>query len=148
MAKESIKEEASEGIKIISVVSFVIAGILFALSLFLVRFGEGIGNMSTTDKAVLAVLVQQGIPIPSTANLVFMGIVFLALSIFLYFLGRDLLNMKNWARIASGVIAVILLLLSIFSLINGVWSSILLIIITGLVSWYLLLNKKVTRQFN
>ena len=137
MAKESIKEEASEGVKILSVVSFVIAGILFASSLFLIRFGEGLGNMSATDKAVL---VQQGIPIPGTANLVFMGIIFLALSIFLYFLGRDLSNMKNWARIAGGVIAVILLLLSIFSLINGVWSSILLIIITGLIVWYLLLN--------
>lgn len=143
MQKES-KEKNLEGLKIISVLSFVLTGIAFILGIFFVKFGESIAKMSITEKELI---VQQGIPLPGVSNIILMGIVLLVLSVLLYYLGRDLSKLKNWARICGGVIAVLFFIISITSLFNQIWSSIILLIISGTISWYLLINKKVRKQF-
>ena len=144
MQKE-VKKFVPEGVKVISTVSFIFTGLLAFLGLFLIKFSESMSKMSQAD---LSLIAQQGIPFPSTGNLLSMGIVLLILSIFVYYLGRDLLNFKNWARVGIGIISVLITIMSLISVINKNWSNIILLIIGGIITWYLLINKKIKKQFN
>lgn len=144
MQKE-IKKSAPEGVKVISTISFIFTGLMAFLGLFLLKFSESMSKMSPSD---LSLIAQQGIPLPSTGNLFSLGVILLILSVFLYYLGRDLLNLKNWARMGVGVISALIAVISLLSVINKNWSNIILLIIGGIITWYLLINKDIKKQFN
>jgi hypothetical protein len=143
MQKE-IEKEVPEGVKIISVVSYTLTGILFILGLFSIKFGETISSISDADKAVFS---TSQMTLPSSANMVWLGIIFIILAVFLYFIGRDIAKFKNWARIAGGIVSLLIFIMSIINLFQGSLSSLILLIVSGIIVWYLFLNKKVLKQF-
>lgn len=142
--KKETEKEIPEGVKILSVVAFVCTAIFFIFGIISFKFGENMGDLSDAEKSLIS---QQGIPTPSTPTFVIVGIVLIVLSVVFYFIGRDLLKSKKWAKIALIVISALLILLNILSLISGSWSPIIMILVNGLVVWYLAYSKPAKNFF-
>jgi len=148
MKKEISKEISKnipEGVRVISVISFVLVGILLLAGIGFVNFGESFSKMADADKATLA---QQGISLPGSSTLVSIGILFLIIGVLFYFVGRDLLCGKKWAMMVIVILSIIFLILALWSLIQGRFSSIISVVIEGLIIWYLIIRKETKTFFN
>ena len=75
------------------------------------------------------------------------GILFLAFAVLGFFLGRGLWKGQNWARIVVIIFAVIGVISGIITLIGGDFSSIIGLVINGLIGWYLIFNANVKQAF-
>ena len=125
------------GVKIISILYYVYAGLLVSFVL-LFFFGAGlIGSISPGLAVLGAVLGIVSI------------VIFSPLAILSFFIGRGLWRGKNWARLTAGILSILGVLSSLFSIIVGsfVWGAVWLVI-NGPIVWYLLLNEDVKAAFH
>jgi len=64
-----------------------------------------------------------------------------------FFIGRGLWNGKNWARIFVLVISWLAVIASFFSLFSGNFTSLIILIIYGVIIWYMQFRKEVKDYF-
>ena len=90
--KKSINENRSvrdvpEGVKILAVFCFVGAFISFLVGGFLFSFSDNVSQNA-------ALFIQQGMAIPSSITLIFLGIVLLGFAVLEYFIAREVLKLS------------------------------------------------------
>lgn len=124
------KNNIPEGVWILSVVLF--AGAL--LSLFMAFWMFNTADQFATFAAQLA---QYGDI--SQATFVNLGLLFVALALVSYFIGRGLLKLQNRARIALILLVILTLAMSIYSLFTSsqIYSNVFTLIINAAILWYL-----------
>ncbi len=122
------------GVKIISILYYIGAAmsVIFAI-LLLVGVGTFLANLS-----ILAIF---------SGLLYFTGILFLGMAVLDFFIARGLWRAQKWARIIVIVFAILAVLGGIVSLIGGNFSSIITLVISGLIGGYLLFSKSVKQVF-
>ncbi|MFH1238379.1 MAG: hypothetical protein ABIH79_01470 [archaeon] len=134
--KKSIKESTSaqdvpEGIKILAVFCFIGAFISFIVGGFLFSFADNVSQNA-------AIFVEQGIEIPSPMTLILFGIVLLGFAVFEYFLAKEILKLKNWAKNALVILSVFGIIAAIVNIKEKFTSSgIFSLLMNGLIIWYL-----------
>jgi hypothetical protein len=130
-------KQVPTGVKIISVLYYIgaVASLLFGI---LMIVGAG----------ALGALIEN-IPFAALFGGLFvvLGIVMIALAVLSFFIGRGLWKGQKWARIIVIIFAILGLIGAIFNLINGQWSSIISLIINGVIGYYLLFSKSVKAAF-
>jgi len=134
-------KEAPEGVKILAFVYF--AGALVLMLLGMTAFSLADSIRSSDPAALAAANLGQ-----ANFGLVFAAGIFLILfAILEYFVGRDILQAKDWARMVMGLFSVISLVFAIRSIADGIYASGLSgIALNGLVLWYLFF-KDSTKKF-
>jgi hypothetical protein len=133
--------EAPEGIKILAVLYFISALAIMLIGMFAFSFAD---SAKTIDPSMLT---MAGIILPSSGIIVFIGLVFVAISILCYFLAKGLLAAKLWAKITVGIVVSLSIVLGIKSIFNGIYfGSLSSIIVSGLILWYLFF-KESTKKF-
>jgi len=81
------------------------------------------------------------------AAFVFVGIILLIFGVLGIFIGRGLWKGQNWARILAIIFAILGLLSAIMGIVTGDFSSIVGLIIHGVIGGYLLFNVGVKQAF-
>ena len=84
----------------------------------------------------------------SNGLIILSGFVFLAIALLYFFVGKDLLRRKNWARTAAIVISGISALFNLYSLITGSIVSVVMLVINAAIVAYFLLNKEAKKNFS
>ncbi|MBS3153637.1 DUF2127 domain-containing protein [Candidatus Woesearchaeota archaeon] len=84
----------------------------------------------------------------SNGLIILSGFVFLAIALLYFFVGKDLLRRKNWARTAAIVISGISALFNLYSLITGSIVSAVMLVINAAIVAYFLLNKEAKKNFS
>jgi len=149
VVRRKVSSGAPVGVKIISVIAFIKAGILLivGIALFLggligtaVLSGVGIeklieltgGNNDPITGIVASAIV---------GSLIVSGIIVIVLSVLAYYVGRGLWDGRNWARIVVIVLSVITFISAIGSL------DIFSIIVGGVIGGYMWFGNDVKRYF-
>jgi len=134
---------AREGIptlvKVISILYYVMAGLLVLLGLSFI-FGGGYLNSILQSIPILNILGILG-----SALLVFAGVVMILFGILDFFIGRGLWHTKNWARILVIVFAILGILASFNSLTTAV--GIISLLYNLAIGGYLLFSKEAKKAF-
>lgn len=146
------KKNIPEGVWILSVLSFVGAGlsIMFGwLALSAYDLLRGTKGYPLVETVVTAVGPEQNITgYISPGAILGIGILLIGLGILSYYIARGLLKSQNWSRIVLAILSVLGIILTIISLKNVVYlTSIVSILINGLIVWYLLKKESVKRYF-
>ncbi len=124
------------GVKILSVLSYIAAGFLVIAAL-----------LAFVDAGFIANI--PGLAALGAGAAVIFGIMFLALGVVDFFIARGLWKGQNWARILLLIFMAIGILYSIGMLfIREILTSLINIVIDGLIGWYLLFNKNVKKFFS
>ena len=134
-------KEAPEGVKILAFVYF--AGALALMILGITAFSLADSVRSADPSALAAAnLSQSNFGVILTA-----GIFLVLFAILEYFVGKGILEAKDWARMFMGLLSFISFVLAIRSLFNGMYASSLSgIALNGLILWYLFF-KDSTKKF-
>lgn len=143
--KKSIKGttqvQVPEGVKILVAVTFVAALVSFIAGGFLFSFSDTVSNNA-------AVFVEQGLAVPTSGELIFFGIALLGLAILEYFIARNLLKLKNWARMVLIIFAVFGIITAVINLTEQLYASgIYSLLLNGLIVWYLAFRKETVKAF-
>lgn len=133
--------EVPEGIKILAFLFFAGALLLIMVGGFTFSFIDGLNNL---DPAALV-----------TANLdqlgswpILVGIVLIVFGIFSYFMGRDLLKARSWAKLVVAIVSILGVLSAILNLSGSMYASgVFGLIVNGTIAWYILSNKEVKAFF-
>ena len=137
MAEKSVPA----GVKVIAVLEYIgaaiallLAVLMFVGSAFLGSFLEimGFGDYAAAGAAVAIVG----------------GIIFLALAVLGFFVGRGLWKGQNWARILVIVFSVLGIIGGILSIVQGNWNSIVTLVIYAIIGGYLWFNNGVKAAFS
>ena len=122
------------GVKILSILAYIGAAFTLLAGLAML-FGA----------SAISALISQKIPMMGASlvgiGLIIVGIIFIALSVLDFFIGKGLWNGQNWARILVLVFAVLSVLGSLMPF------DIVSIVISGLIIWYLGFNKEAVAYF-
>ncbi len=132
-------KELPTGVKVISILYYIGAAL-----------GAIVGIMLFIGAGSLEILAQQN---PALANFgpgfaVVMGIIFLALAVLGFFVGRGLWTVQHWARITSIILAVLGVVFAVISLIAGDFISIISLAVHAVIGGYLLFNPQVKSVFS
>jgi len=128
------KNDMPAGIKVISVLSYLGAVFLAIMGLALILGGGFLTSLFE-------------IPAMFGGAIIAFGILMIASGVLSFFIGRGLWKGQNWARITAGVFTIIGFLFALLGIIGGNYSSLVTLIIEGLIVWYLLMNKGVKEAF-
>lgn len=132
--KYNLGREISTGVKIISVL-FYIGAVLFLISGILSMAGIGLP-------------AETGVPQLGRGFEIFGGILSIALSVFVFFVGFGLWKGRRWAWITAIVLSCIGILTSLIGLIGGGVGNLIGLIIYAFIGGYLLFNKEVKKAFS
>jgi len=148
------------GVKLLSVLSYISAGILFIYGLIYVFLEITLlAFKNTIVNRIGAVAVNKSISISATdlnqgaqtTELLFLAgiIIFIGLAVLLLFVGRGLWKGRNWSRILLIVLSVILVVLTLIYLASGysLLVSLLILVINIWIAGYLLLSEKAKTAF-
>ncbi|MCK5449418.1 DUF2127 domain-containing protein [Candidatus Pacearchaeota archaeon] len=144
--KKSIKDtglvrDIPEGIKILAVFCFIGALFSFIAGGFLFSFSDSVSQNAD-------IFIQQGIDIPSSMELIFLGIALLGLAILQYIVARDILKLKSWARNVVVVFSVFGIITAIANLTEKFFASgIFSLLVNLLIIWYLTIRKDTRKVF-
>ncbi len=134
-------KEVPEGIKILAFVYF--AGALVSAFVGMAAFSL-VDGIRTSDPNVLA---AANLSPSSFTTIIAVGIFLILLAIGEYFVARDILKSKVWARTVMGLLSVMSFVFGIRAMTNGMFASgISSILLNGLVVWYLFF-KNSTKKF-
>ncbi|MBU2496826.1 MAG: hypothetical protein KJ767_02100 [Nanoarchaeota archaeon] len=133
-------KEMPTGVKIISVLYYI--GAVLLLLIGLLAF-VGMGAMST----IMSTMGMGAWAALGAGVAVFMGIFLLALAVLYFFIGRGLWFGQNWARIVAVIFAVIGFISALTSLFGADFSSIISLVLNGIIGYYLWFSKDVKRVF-
>ncbi len=120
-------------VKVISVL-YYIGAVLSAIFGILMLIGAGILDLSSL------------IPFLGAGLFIVGAIIFIALAVLGFFVGRGLWNGKNWARIVAIVLAVLGVINAIYSIATGM-GGIISLILHALIGGYLWFSKDVKQVF-
>jgi hypothetical protein len=153
----STKKTVPAGIKVISVLYYIVAVIEFLSAVLIIAISSFLAN---PYKAINPELTQPGgssavLAGLSTVIIVLLVIFFLGFAILSYRIGKDLRNLKQWARITAlvltGLSSVCSLVIIPFRILtNNTTQAIMSIITLGislLIFLYLLIHPKVKEAF-
>lgn len=126
------------GVKIISVLHYIGAGVMGIIGLMFI-LGGGMFESLLAENPELASL--------SAGLFVFFGILFICFGVLAFFIGRGLWKLQNWARITAIVFSCIGAISSIISLVMGDFGSIVSLAIQVIIGSYLWFNKDVKKAF-
>ena len=135
-----------EGIWVLAVVAFLSAIGFATMSLQLLSLSDvfrGTQGLPLADPST-------GIAVGYITSVQFLGIgiAMIILSVLSYFIAKDLLRAKKWAKIAAGVVALIIATVSIVLLVSKYFAIGLAGVgISGLQIWYLFFNKSTKKYF-
>ena len=132
------KKEIPVWIKVISVYYFIIAFFSIIAGVYILAFKQ----------FSLLILEDYGLPIASPGMLAGIGVLVVAIGAFYVFVGKNLWNGKNWARIATILICSLGVLYSLANLFYGELGGIFFILIDGFIVGYLVFNKDVKKAFS
>jgi len=127
------------GVKVISVLYYIgaVLSVLFGI-LFII----GAGAIGSVAEQI------PGLALAGAGLFVVVGIIFIALAVLGFFIGKGLWKAQNWARIVAIVFAVLGVLMALSSLVQGIiGSSIIGLITNGLIGGYLLFNQNAKAAF-
>ncbi len=135
---KKVEKGIPTGVKVISILTYIgFALLLLAGIAFIVG-----GSFAET---LLPDLAEAGIV---KAGAVFIGIVLILFAVLNFFIARGLWKGHNWARITTVIFLALAFIGDLMSLIGGNFSSIIALIIYGLIGYYLLFNKDVKKAFS
>jgi hypothetical protein len=131
------KSSAGTWVKVISILGYIGAVVLFLLGILLF-----------VGKSILGAIPQFSGMIGSIgAILIVAAIITIIIGIFEFIVALNLWKYKNWARIVMFVLAAIGFILSITSIVSSTIMSIIGLIIEGGVFYLLAINKDVVKLF-
>ena len=129
------KKNIPEGVLVLSFVIFASAFLSFIVGSLFFSLAD-----SSTE-------LLQSFNLSSTI-LFFVGILFLASAVLIYFIAKGLMNKKRWSWLVMLVFSGFSIILNIINLFNQMYySSSFGIIIGGLIFWYLI-NPKTAKHYN
>ncbi|MCK4996910.1 hypothetical protein KAS08_01275 [Candidatus Pacearchaeota archaeon] len=138
--------DVREGIWVLAVIAFLSAMGFMTMSLQIFSLSDvfrGTVGLPLADPAT-------GVAVGYITSGQFLGIGFalVILSLFSYFVGKNLLKAKKWSKIAAGVVAAIIAIVSIVLLINKYFAiGFAGAAIAGLQIWYLFFSKSTKKYF-
>jgi len=136
------KSNVPEGVLILAVLVFAGAVVSFLLASFMFSFADGIRSMDPS------VLISAGFDGLGYGLVILLGLFFLGMSIFNYFVGQSLLIGRNWARIILGVFSALGIIVAVMNLFNGIYASgVFSLIVNGVIVWYLFTRKETKKFF-
>lgn len=144
--KKSIKEKDSvsrvpEGVKILAVFCFIGAFFSFIAGGFLFSLSDNVSQNAD-------IFIQQEVAIPSSMELIFLGIALLVFAVLQYIIARDILKLKKWARNVIVIFSVFGIITAISSLTEKFFASgISSLLLNLLVIWYLAVRKETREVF-
>ena len=132
--------EIPVGVKIIAVLDYIAA---VALLLAGIGMFVGAGAFATYFSSIPVIG-------PMIAGLaVVLGIIFIALAVLEFFMGRGLWKGQNWARIVQIIFAIIGVIIAILGMVQGnITSNIISLVISGVIGSYLLFSNDVKSAFS
>lgn len=129
-------------VKILGILYYICAG-FSVLSGILFLFGADTINSFFGAIPLISIIGLLG-----SGIFIFAAFLFFAVAVLNFFIGRGLLNKKNWARILVIVFSVIGVLMGISSLSIGTFlNGIITLVISGGIGGYLLFNKEAKKFF-
>lgn len=127
------KKEVPAGVKIISVLYYIGAGLSV-----LAAIGFIIAGSKLADIPILSIF----------SGLVFAAVIgFIAMAILDFFLGRGLWRAQKWARIVVIILAILAFIGAVINLVRGQLNSIISLVVTAIIGGYLLFSKEVKQAF-
>ncbi len=138
---EHRRRQVPIGVKIIAVLDYIGAVILAILGIFLI-----FASASLTEYLVETI---EGIETFSAGIFIVMGIIMIAFAVLGFFVGRGLFRGEQWARIVEIIFAVLAVISSISTIVQGnaSFSGIIELIIYLVIGAYLLFSKEVNKAF-
>lgn len=135
-------KQVPAGIKLISILYYIVAVILIIMGLILTFAVKLTNSLPGTFYAnFLGIELSKGL-------LTFVGILMIGLGIFGFFVAKNLSKAKPWARTTAIIFSVLGILWAIIFVIKGkVTGNILSLILNLLIGWYLLFSKSVKEAF-
>jgi hypothetical protein len=129
------EKQVPTGVKVISVLFYIGAALTVLGGIALLIGGGLLGGLVSLSEIPLIGALGAGVAVLA-------GIIYIALGVLMFFVGRGLWKGANWARIVAIILAIIGLLSSIMSI------AIISIIIDAAVAGYLLFSKDVKAAFS
>lgn len=146
--QSSYKGDVPVGIKIISVLYYIGAGLSALFGLVFVIMGVIVLTGTSIETPVDATGLISSIYSMLGVFGVIAGIILFLFAILSFFIAKHLKKAKNWARILVLISSILGFLASFYSLLRGDFTYIINLIITGLISWYLLFEVQVKDFFS
>lgn len=128
------------GVKVISVLMYIIAALLLLLSLLFFVGSQAAERALQEQYPTFATL--------GAAIFVLLGILLLVVGILYIFIGKGLWKGKNWAKIVAIILSALGLLQAILSIRTTVSSGILMLAINGVIIYYLGFSKEAKKFFS
>ena len=125
------KKELLMGVKVISILAYIIGGVNILAGLWFVL---GIGFLQDTMERFFANYFSG------------FGVVLIILGLVILYIGRNLWNGKNWARRTILVLVTLSLLGNLTSFSITGWKILSILVDIGIIAY--LLNKKVKKEFS
>ncbi len=151
------KPVVPDGVKMIAILNYIGFGFMALFSLILVFLGVVLITKSSlniiedvTDAGYDILFIMGGLTI------VVFCILFICFAMFLFFVGKGLWRLRNWARIACIILGCLGIVFGIKNFIEGlivsadgyIFLSLLIISFNALIAGYLLFNRKVKEAFS
>jgi uncharacterized membrane protein (DUF2068 family) len=135
--------ESPLGVKVISIIYYILAGLYILFALFLIIFS----NRLATSAVVSNALDYSAIGTVAVVIIVF-GIFLIGLAVLEFFVARGLWRVKNWARILAIILAIIGMVILVFSIMTKFgYTKIVNILIDLGIAVYLLFSREVKKAF-
>jgi uncharacterized membrane protein (DUF2068 family) len=129
------------GVQIISVLYYICVVFFMFFGLLLIIFSAGIASFFATNIPEFATVFTAG-------AIIGMGIFFVALSILIFFVGRGLWKLKQWARIAAIILSILMIVYIIYLITLGFRvMRIIHLAIHAIIIVYLIFDKEVKKVF-
>lgn len=152
--KKEVKKNVPLGIKVISIVGFIFAALFILTGVFCFILGiiYTINPGSINLKELFPEQFINQLKDNFSANMIMLSIIFAIIAVIIYWICREILNRKNWARI----FIIVFCILNIFSDISNLIAKkealssyiVITFIINALIIFYLLTAKEVKKFFS
>lgn len=128
------------GVKLISILSYLSGGAKILI-------GGAIAILGAAATSLVSIFFPIGSGPPSVAMVIVMGFLIVFLGSLEIAIGYGLWTNRNWARITAITVASLLAVISLISFPMGMSSSVIGLIVSGLIIWYLGFNQEARNAF-
>jgi uncharacterized membrane protein (DUF2068 family) len=130
------------GVRIISILYYVMAGLLVISGLFIILFsGIIVSTMISIDPNLSSVVNSQVI--------IWVGIFLILLGVLIFFVGRGLWKLKLWAKITALMISALMIVYEIYLMaFDFRFIQVIQLLIYVAIAVYLIVNKEAKKAFN
>lgn len=146
------------GVKTLSILFYISCALSFIFGFIILIVGiikPDLISSKLSDPALVKQFIESGATsqeIASLPQILFMlliifGVFLICKAVLDFFIARGLWKKQKWSRIAAIIIGVIVFLASFVNLFQGDLSSIISLIVSGVVTGYLLFSEEVKKYF-